>query len=68
MIDMDIESEPPTRRASPVGRPVNGIPVIPEEVVTDEGDLIARKAGIGSLMKSAKENSNVPDFDMSAFF
>ncbi|CAL1695568.1 unnamed protein product [Somion occarium] len=68
VIDMDIESEPPTRRASPVGRPVNGIPVIPEEVVTDEGDLIARKAGIGSLMKSAKENSNVPDFDMSAFF
>lgn len=33
----------------------------------DEGDLLSRKAGLGSLMKNAKQNVQVPDFDMSSF-
>ena len=42
---------------------------IPEqEVIQGEGDLFARKAGLGSLMKTAKQNITVPEFDMNAFF
>jgi hypothetical protein len=66
LIDMDIPSEPPTRHASPErGMP----PTIPEdsEPVAKEGDLFARKAGLGSLMKSAKQDVKVPEFDLSAF-
>jgi len=57
MIDMEIPSLPPTRPASP------SLPKVEEE----EGDLGARKAGLGSLMKTAKENVKVAEFDMSAF-
>ena len=70
LIDMSVDSEPPTTPASPVNKPANGInglsPV--SETVTEENDVIARKAGIGSLMKSAKQNVTVPEFDMGAFF
>jgi len=66
MIDMDIPSQPPTRAVSPEGRPPK-TSVIPEESVPDEGDLKARKAGLGSLMKSAKQDVQVPEFDMGAF-
>ena len=64
MIDMDIPSEPPTRRASPERRPTP----IPEEPIKDESDLFARKAGLGSLIQSAKQDVKVPEFDMNAFF
>jgi len=65
LIDMDIPSLPPTRRASP--EPT--LEKIPEqETMNDEGDLLARKAGLGSLMKSAKLDIRVPEFDMNAFF
>ncbi|KAF9029279.1 WD repeat-containing protein [Hymenopellis radicata] len=63
MIDMDIMSLPPTRRASPPP-PVRE----EEEVIKNEGDFLARKAGLGNLMKSAKQDVKVPEFDMSAFF
>ncbi|THH34149.1 hypothetical protein EUX98_g174 [Antrodiella citrinella] len=74
MIDMHIDSLPPTRPASPekVAERLDGI--LAEnvtgnaEVVTGENDLIARKAGIGSLMKSAKQDLSVPEFDMNSFF
>lgn len=36
--------------------------------MNEEGDLLARKAGMGNLMKSAKQDVKVPDFDMNAFF
>ncbi|KAL4242218.1 hypothetical protein ABKN59_001911 [Abortiporus biennis] len=70
MIDMDINSEPPTRPESPVKSPApNGEPAAPEiKKLEEDGDFIARKAGIGSLMKSAKQDINVPEFDMNAFF
>jgi hypothetical protein len=66
MIDMDIPSLPPTRSASPA--PTRQQPAIPEEPVQGEGDLNARLAGLGSLMKSAKQDVKVPEFNMSAFF
>lgn len=37
------------------------------EHLRDEGDLLSRKAGLGSLMKSAKQNVQVPEFDMDNF-
>lgn len=39
-----------------------------KEEFKEEGDLVARKAGIGSLIKSAKQDVKVPEFDMGAFF
>ncbi|KAJ7042393.1 RAVE protein 1 C terminal-domain-containing protein [Mycena alexandri] len=67
IIDMDISSLPPTRSSSPV-RVAQIPPVIIEEPGNEEGDLIARKAGLGNLMKSAKQDVKVPEFDMNAFF
>ncbi|PSS37598.1 hypothetical protein PHLCEN_2v525 [Hermanssonia centrifuga] len=65
MIDMDVSTAAPTRTASPSN---NVAPPSEGEVLTEEGDLVARKAGMGRLMKSAKQDVKVPEFDMSAFF
>ncbi|KAF7339771.1 WD repeat protein [Mycena venus] len=67
IIDMDIPSLPPTRSSSPV-RVTEKPPVIVEEPGNEEGDLIARKAGLGNLMKTAKQDVTVPEFDINAFF
>ncbi|KAK0208168.1 RAVE protein 1 C terminal-domain-containing protein [Desarmillaria ectypa] len=67
MIDMDIMSLPPTRTASPERNGPKVPPVIQEEIIKDEGDFFARKAGLGNLMKSAKQDVKVPEFDMNAF-
>ncbi|KAJ3966484.1 RAVE protein 1 C terminal-domain-containing protein [Lentinula raphanica] len=67
MIDMDIPSFPPTRAVSPEGKPGKTSVIQEEESAPDEGDLVAKKAGLGSLMKSAKQVVQVPDFDMGAF-
>lgn len=68
MIDMDPASGPPTRVVSPAPA-ANGTAATSEEPLKeDEGDLVARKAGLGSLMQSAKQTVNVPEFDMGAFF
>ncbi|KAF9244559.1 RAVE protein 1 C terminal-domain-containing protein [Melanogaster broomeanus] len=45
--------------------------VVPHDVAQEtikEGDLVARKAGLGSLIKSAKHDVQVPEFNMNAFF
>jgi hypothetical protein len=69
MIDMDITTEPPTRRASPERVVVNGhIPIARDTIKEEEGDLFARKAGLGNLIKSAKKDVQVPEFDMNSFF
>ena len=90
LIDMDMLTEPPTRRASPelkvpeesesgTGAKTSGFTGLPPprprgengldelEHLKDEGDLLSRKAGLGSLIKNAKQNVQVPDFDMSSF-
>ncbi|KAJ6509386.1 RAVE protein 1 C terminal-domain-containing protein, partial [Mycena vitilis] len=67
VIDMDIPSLPPTRSSSPV-RLTEKPPMIPEETGNEEGDLIARKAGLGNLMKTAKQDVSVPEFNMDNFF
>ncbi|KAI0286916.1 RAVE protein 1 C terminal-domain-containing protein [Russula aff. rugulosa BPL654] len=68
MIDMDLFTEPPTRRPSP--EPEEGGPIAPliNQTINEEGDLIARKAGLGSLMKTAKQDVQVPEFDIDSFF
>lgn len=66
LIDMDIVSLPPTRKASPTQEPALNSRAI--ETIQEESDLFARKAGLGNLMKSAKHDVNVPEFDMDAFF
>jgi len=38
------------------------------QTINEEGDLIARKAGMGSLMKTAKQDVRVPEFDIDSFF
>lgn len=74
MIDMDIPTNPPTRSASPTRRLADGMSSVAEgnsgEVLNreDDGDLVARKAGMGRLLKSAKQDVQVPEFDMNAFF
>lgn len=65
-IDMDITSLPPTQAASPENKG-HRPPTIPEEPNQAE-DLVARKTALGNLMKSAKQDVKVPEFDMNAFF
>ena len=63
-------SPSPTRSASPVRKQTNDISSLGEgETLTNvDGDLVARKAGMGRLLKSAKQDVQVPEFDMNAFF
>ncbi|KAG6836376.1 hypothetical protein H0H93_008676 [Arthromyces matolae] len=66
MIDMPIASSPPSRPASPRIPPV--IPEEQAEVSQPRENLFAAKLGIGNLMKTAKQDLEVPEFDMNAFF
>jgi len=68
VIDMDVPSDPSTRAASPepkVSQPSS--PSSSERKDTD-GEAPVRKAGMGSLLKTAKQDFSVPEFDMNAFF
>jgi hypothetical protein len=67
IIDMDLFTAPPTRRPSP--EPEEGRPFasLVNETINEEGDLIARKAGLGSLMKTAKQDVRVPEFNIDSF-
>lgn len=65
MIDMDVSSSPSTRRASPDKQDAG---YQPTPAIQEENDLFARKEGLGNLMKSAKQDVKVPEFDMNAFF
>lgn len=65
IIDMDVISLPPTRSASPVQDTEKPLVMEP---IQEESDLFARKAGLGDLMKSAKQDVKVPEFDINAFF
>ena len=65
LIDMNINSLPPTGATSPMQREVRAEPL---EALTVEPDSFARKAGIGTLMQAAKKDVQIPDFDMNSFF
>jgi len=60
---MDLLTPPSSRPPSPNREQVTPI----TETITEEGDLLARKAGLGNLMKTAKQDVQVPEFDMGAF-
>jgi hypothetical protein len=63
---MDLSSIPPSRRGSfsiKEGTKTQR----PAESVQEENDLLARRVDIGKLIKSAKQDLQVPEFDMSAF-
>jgi RAVE protein 1 C terminal len=70
LIDMEVPSDPSTRRASPVPSSESMTLGLDrsEEKTENESDLFARKAGMGNLLKSAKQNVQVPEFDMNSFF
>lgn len=80
-IDMDILALSPPRSASPtlddftIGsgggkkpteRTSHAVPTVPN-IKEEDNDTLSRKAGLGNLMKSAKQDVQVPEFDMSAF-
>ncbi|KAI9445323.1 RAVE protein 1 C terminal-domain-containing protein [Lactarius indigo] len=67
MIDIDPFAAPPTRRPSPKPREITEPPAQLMKETINEGDLVARKAGLGSLLKTAKQDVQVPEFDMSSF-
>ena len=68
VIDIDPFTAPPTRRPSPKPSKINELPTQLMKETINEGDLVARKAGLGSLLKTAKHDVQVPDFDMNSFF
>jgi hypothetical protein len=68
MIDMDLSTAPPTRRPSPEPGETGEQPSTLMETINEDGDLIARKAGLGSLLKTAKHHVQVPEFDIDSFF
>ncbi|EGO30925.1 hypothetical protein SERLADRAFT_432587 [Serpula lacrymans var. lacrymans S7.9] len=66
MIDMDVSSLPSTRKASPSPGVRSGSPQEPTK--KEDVGSFERKAGLGKLMKSAKHDVQVPEFNMDAFF
>lgn len=63
-----IDMDPVTRPASPAPNAVDASARSPHGQPKEEGDALTRKAGLGILMKTAKQNVSVPEFDMGAFF
>ncbi|KAI0307694.1 WD repeat-containing protein [Multifurca ochricompacta] len=69
MIDIDLSTAPPTRRPSPEPKAASEVPgLLVKEIIKEEGDFIARKAGLGNLLKTAKQDIQVPEFDINSFF
>ncbi|KAH8120057.1 RAVE protein 1 C terminal-domain-containing protein [Phellopilus nigrolimitatus] len=67
VIDMEVPSDPSTRSASPEPPVAKQTPLVKNSNKA-VGDATSRKTGLGSLMKTAKQDVSVPDFDMNAFF
>ena len=73
VIDMDIPSVPSTEPTSPIRNafPTTTIPEeplkSPEAPPVEVGET-ERQKGLGSLLKSAKQDVTAPEFDMNAFF
>ena len=66
LIDMEFPSAGSTRPPSPEPALAQSHPVT--TIKEADEDLENRKAAFGSLMKSAKQDVKVPEFDMNAFF
>jgi hypothetical protein len=64
-IDMEVPSAEPTRPGSPVQ--ADGADGVPAALPEPAPDAVARKAGLGNLMKTAKQTVQVPEFDMGSF-
>ncbi|EIW86859.1 hypothetical protein CONPUDRAFT_46132 [Coniophora puteana RWD-64-598 SS2] len=62
VIDMEIPSAPTTSPDSDTP-PSKGL-----ETIGENGDLQTKKASLGTLMKSAKRDVQVPEFNMNEFF
>ena len=60
-IDMEVPSDPSTRPASP-DRATSL-----DSMRESENETSGAGKGLGSLLKSAKQDVKVPEFDMSAF-
>ena len=67
VIDIDPFTAPSTRRTSPKPSENAEPPAQPMKETINEGDLVAKKAGLGSLLKTAKHDLQVPEFDMNSF-
>ncbi|KAG9095999.1 regulator of (H+)-ATPase in vacuolar membrane [Ceratobasidium sp. UAMH 11750] len=73
IMDMDISALPPTRTVSPVpevSTPQARVEEPPNPMDTQnvhEKVEIPKRTGLGSLMQAAKQEVNVPEFDMGAF-
>lgn len=60
---MDVESKTLPRRQFPELAPHG----IAQETIREESDVAAHKAGLGSLIKSARHDVQVPEFNMDSF-
>jgi len=49
-------------------QPSQDSPVGGDTKKKDEGDWFTRKAGLGNLMKSAKQDVQMAEFDINSFF
>ncbi|TFK30799.1 WD repeat-containing protein [Coprinopsis marcescibilis] len=65
LIDIDVTALPPSRTETP--KQQHG-ETLSSNANEDIHDLFARKAGLGNLMKTAKQNVQIPEFDMNSFF
>jgi len=69
VIDMDIPSLPTTRPSSPPPLTTTVPKFTPHDVADrEDSEMQAQRTGLGSLMKNAKKDVKIAEFDMSAFF
>lgn len=62
LIDIDVDAHATSGQNSPKNAPQQA------QAREGEPDRLARKAGLGSLIKSAKHDVQLPEFDINAFF
>lgn len=67
-IDMEVPSDPSTRATSPELDGQKSPTSQNQTLVHLNGNQPKGPSGLGSLMKSAKQDVAVPEFDMNAFF
>lgn len=59
LIDINVEAQTPSGQRTPQ---------YPQHTKVEEPDFVARKAGLGSLMRSAKLDAQVAEFDINTWF